>query len=63
MTLCIGVEIAKSAYMFAVTMVMKLIGTIAHMYANMLRKGDVRQSKWQKGEEKRLIWDFATIAR
>lgn len=38
MNLCIGVEIAKSEYIFAVTMVMKLIGTTAHMSASMLRK-------------------------
>lgn len=38
MTLCIGVEIAKSVYMFAVTMVMTLIGKTVRMYANMQQR-------------------------
>ena len=43
--MCIGVGIVKSVDICADTMVMTLIGIIAHMYVNMLYKGDARQSK------------------
>ena len=54
MSLFIGAEIAKSAYMFAVTMGVTLIGKTAHMYANMQQRGGVQSSKsgWRwKGEQ------------
>lgn len=41
MNLCIGVEIAKSAYIFNDTTAIFLIGKTARMYVNMPRKEEV----------------------